>query len=471
MTLTATAPDASVATPAHQPRTGPLRNGNPRGNPNLAPRCGAKARTTGCPCRAPAMPNGRCRMHGGKSTGPRTPAGFANLTRARTTHGKYAQAGPKADLRAFIHHVRVFDRRARLNGAAFDLQPWLPPAFAARLRADTATELHAPPLAARLQAMLTADAPKPTDPPATLQPPGDNPRPRRDASGRFASPPPRLLRGRQAERAQARAEATALAPWRQAIARARTAMRQAQTAKNEKPRSYPAAPDAEKSAPAPAGPSSQTARFANLRIHPMNPEAGPPCPTPPAQPARFEKSRTNPVQPTTALPPAMPAEAAGASCAKTAIQRGTVAPPVGPRAAAGEAFARTPIQPGTVAPPAGPGAEAGESSAKTSMQRGTVTAGANPFRNALLAGTVSNTSDAHRLAATVQRAGGWPVIIASDAAKQAGTDWRPAATAARQRLADEANRQRARLDPLRGPGLRPAVQADSARPSHIPGDP
>jgi hypothetical protein len=399
-------------------------------------------------------------MHGGKSTGPRTPAGFANLTRARTTHGKYAQAGPQADERALIHHARVFNRRTRLKCSAFDVLPWLPPAFAARLRADTATELDAPALGAKLQAVLTAGVSKPADLPpaaATPPPPGDTPHPRRDASGRFASPPPCLLRGRQAERAQARAEATALAPWRQAIARARTAMRQAQTAKNEKPRSYPAAPDAEKSAPAPAGPSSQTARFANLRIHPMNPEAGPPCPTPPAQPARFEKSRTNPVQPTTALPPAMPAEAAGASCAKTAIQRGTVAPPVGPRAAAGEAFARTPIQPGTVAPPAGPGAEAGESSAKTSMQRGTVTAGANPFRNALLAGTVSNTSDAHRLAATVQRAGGWPVIIASDAAKQAGKDWRPAATAARQRLADEANRQR--TDCI----LRPGPRADPVR--------
>jgi hypothetical protein len=46
-------------------RDGPLRSGNPRGNPKLAPRCGAKARTTGCPCSAPAMPNGRCRIHGG----------------------------------------------------------------------------------------------------------------------------------------------------------------------------------------------------------------------------------------------------------------------------------------------------------------------------------------------------------------------------------------------------------------------
>ena len=41
-----------------------------RGNPMQEPwRCGAHARTTGKPCRSPAMANGRCRMHGGKSTG------------------------------------------------------------------------------------------------------------------------------------------------------------------------------------------------------------------------------------------------------------------------------------------------------------------------------------------------------------------------------------------------------------------
>jgi len=34
------------------------------------PRCGAKAKRTGCPCRQPALANGRCRWHGGK-----TPAG------------------------------------------------------------------------------------------------------------------------------------------------------------------------------------------------------------------------------------------------------------------------------------------------------------------------------------------------------------------------------------------------------------
>src|SRR5271157_2106877 len=182
-TSPATAPHAIVATAAPHsahPRTGPLRSGNPRGNPNLAPRCGAKARTTGCSCQAPAMPNGRCRMHGGNSTGPRTPAGFASLARARTTHGLYAQSGPEAELRAEIHHARVTVRRVRLNGAAFDLLAWLPPAFAARLRADTATELHAPPYYARLPTAPAAAAPNPTDhPPATAtpQPPGHTPHP------------------------------------------------------------------------------------------------------------------------------------------------------------------------------------------------------------------------------------------------------------------------------------------------------
>jgi hypothetical protein len=37
-----------------------------------APRCGARRKATGQPCRAPAMPNGRCHKHGGASTGART---------------------------------------------------------------------------------------------------------------------------------------------------------------------------------------------------------------------------------------------------------------------------------------------------------------------------------------------------------------------------------------------------------------
>jgi hypothetical protein len=34
-----------------------------------APKCLAHARTTGEPCKNASMANGRCRMHGGKSTG------------------------------------------------------------------------------------------------------------------------------------------------------------------------------------------------------------------------------------------------------------------------------------------------------------------------------------------------------------------------------------------------------------------
>jgi hypothetical protein len=41
----------------------------------LRGRCGAWARSAGRPCVAPAMPNGRCRRHGGLSTGPTSEKG------------------------------------------------------------------------------------------------------------------------------------------------------------------------------------------------------------------------------------------------------------------------------------------------------------------------------------------------------------------------------------------------------------
>ena len=52
-----------------------------------SPRCGARTRT-GMPCRAPAMACGKCRMHGGASTGPRTSEGLERIRKARTTHGR-----------------------------------------------------------------------------------------------------------------------------------------------------------------------------------------------------------------------------------------------------------------------------------------------------------------------------------------------------------------------------------------------
>jgi len=55
-----------------------------------APRCGAKTRQQTA-CRNPAMKNGRCRMHGGLSTGPRPPEGLERSRLARWKHGAYSQ--------------------------------------------------------------------------------------------------------------------------------------------------------------------------------------------------------------------------------------------------------------------------------------------------------------------------------------------------------------------------------------------
>jgi hypothetical protein len=73
------------------PGRGRLKNGNRPGNPENAPRCGAKTRA-GTPCRSAAMMNGRCRMHGGPSTGPKTEEGKARIRASRTKHGRYSQA-------------------------------------------------------------------------------------------------------------------------------------------------------------------------------------------------------------------------------------------------------------------------------------------------------------------------------------------------------------------------------------------
>jgi hypothetical protein len=59
---------------------------------NAAPRCGARSKRTGKPCRAAAMPNGRCRVHGGMSTGPRTPEGLERSRKANWKHGRRSRA-------------------------------------------------------------------------------------------------------------------------------------------------------------------------------------------------------------------------------------------------------------------------------------------------------------------------------------------------------------------------------------------
>jgi len=53
------------------------------GHGRTRPRCGAKARSTGRLCQAPTVPgHTRCKLHGGKSTGPHTTAGRQKVAQA-----------------------------------------------------------------------------------------------------------------------------------------------------------------------------------------------------------------------------------------------------------------------------------------------------------------------------------------------------------------------------------------------------
>ena len=83
-------PEAMSDPILHNQRRGRLKNGNPPGrNFTMLPRCGAKAKSRGgAPCQRAAMANGRCRLHGGLSTGPKTPEGIERIRRAKTKHGR-----------------------------------------------------------------------------------------------------------------------------------------------------------------------------------------------------------------------------------------------------------------------------------------------------------------------------------------------------------------------------------------------
>ncbi len=69
---------------------------------HMSPRCGAKTRS-GRPCCSPAMPNGRCRMHGGASPG--APRGEAN---GMYRHGRYTDDAVemRRELNAWILEMR-----------------------------------------------------------------------------------------------------------------------------------------------------------------------------------------------------------------------------------------------------------------------------------------------------------------------------------------------------------------------------
>ncbi len=69
----------------HGPWSGSLKNNNPVCDLFLLPRCNAMAKSSGLRCKQPAMKNGKCYWHGGKSTG--APLGNINSLK----HGMYTK--------------------------------------------------------------------------------------------------------------------------------------------------------------------------------------------------------------------------------------------------------------------------------------------------------------------------------------------------------------------------------------------
>ena len=259
------------------------------------------------------MANGRCRLHGGKCTGPRTEKGKADFKAAHTKHGRYTAPKRVANLYAWTLAVR-----SHLTREAHRLSAHLPADMAARL-AQVPVELWPPvhptnhpyvtnPESAWLSAKSLATAAR-----------------CRTAPRGSATPKPH---GLAAERLAARAEKAAMAPWRQAIAAALAAKRAVRAAKREANREAKAARRQVRAAraaarptqPAPRAPAAHrqtrtappvpimpytgasllerelAALAAGLRTQPTRPPQGapPPGPTAPLKPFRTDPLNRDP---------------------------------------------------------------------------------------------------------------------------------------------------------------------------------
>ena len=188
-----------------------------RGGARRAPSCGARTRTGGS-CLGLAMANGRCRIHGGASTGPRTQAGLARMVAAKTTHGRFAISG--APQRLAQRFVWTFMVRARLTAEATMLREYLPAGMAARL--DSTPEELMPP---KHPSQVAFEALSPLTPhnclPLGLGRRARAARARLGVGDGVMDGAAVVLRGRAAERLAMGAETAAQAPWRAAIVAAR----------------------------------------------------------------------------------------------------------------------------------------------------------------------------------------------------------------------------------------------------------
>ena len=80
-------------------------------------RCGARTRS-GSKCQRPAYKrNGKCHLHGGASTGPRTEDGIARIIDAHTTHGRTTKAKREAA-------KRRAEQGRQMRGELKELETW-----------------------------------------------------------------------------------------------------------------------------------------------------------------------------------------------------------------------------------------------------------------------------------------------------------------------------------------------------------
>ena len=78
-------------------------------------RCGAKTRK-GTPCQRPAYKrNGRCSLHGGRSTGPKTAEGKARIAASHWKHGRRSKAFTEARKQIWAD-LRAVEARMRADG-------------------------------------------------------------------------------------------------------------------------------------------------------------------------------------------------------------------------------------------------------------------------------------------------------------------------------------------------------------------
>ena len=78
--------------------------------------CHARSKRTGEQCKAPAMKGKQvCKVHGGRSTGPRTEAGRARCAAAKTIHGNSTRKA-RAEHSSELVHLALLEELGRSVG-------------------------------------------------------------------------------------------------------------------------------------------------------------------------------------------------------------------------------------------------------------------------------------------------------------------------------------------------------------------